>query len=94
MSFKKNLRGWHTDLARQSAGPASDVRIIDPATGKVTQILHARPAPKTVSAPTSKSLRVFNGTPKLAKRKSILVTRQYPCKAKPSRFTAERACIP
>lgn len=49
---------WRTDMHRQSAGPASDVRIIDPATGKVTGRLRKRPAPKKMHVPTRNSIEI------------------------------------
>jgi hypothetical protein len=50
------LGTWKTDMHRQSAGPASDVRIIDPATGKVRGRIRKRPAPKKMYVPTKNSI--------------------------------------
>jgi hypothetical protein len=51
--------GWKTDMARQSAGPASDVRIIDPETGKVTGRIRKRRASKKMYVPSTKPMGVL-----------------------------------
>ena len=43
-------------MHRQSAGPASDVRIIDPKTGKVTARIKKRPGQKTMHVASTNSL--------------------------------------
>lgn len=50
------LGTWRTDMHRQSAGPASDVRILDPKTGKVTGRIKKRPGSKTMYVPSTSPL--------------------------------------
>ena len=47
---------WKTDMHRQSAGPASDVRIIDPKTGKVRGRIKRRSCSKTMYVPSAHPL--------------------------------------
>jgi hypothetical protein len=60
-SFRANLRNWRTDMARQTAGAASGVRVIDPATGEIVAELPARAAPNGMTVKSAKPLRKFSG---------------------------------